>query len=465
MEQTSGTVCPMVLALDYMRTTKTGAPELVDRATRFVAQGHDRLLTFESKAQPGGFSLWEGGQPTIFLTAYGLMQFVDMRRVHDVAPELLARMATFLRAHQQADGRFTAGNLAHAWGPWKENAFYMTAYVAWALGRAGEPTAKALAWLDGHAGEVDDPYGVALAALAFAAADPKSAATRRWTQRVVALQSDGPDGRTWTATDGTYVGGRGEGARVETTAMVALLLLETGLHRDLAYDALDALVARRGQDGRFGSTHSTALALRALLAAGSGSDTLPATGVAIRRGDEVLQRVGIPRGSTEARRVALGRLDPSALRIALEASGRVRATLSRTTFEPWGATRLPRGPLALEVTWPEKPMAVDGVYEARVTVRNTGARTAKVVTTELGLPPGITVEPEDVRGEGLAEAERAERGLVLYLDDLAPGAVRSLVVPFRTRHAFEARTAPSRVYEYYVEEEQTVLAPVRLHCR
>ncbi|MDJ0523591.1 MAG: hypothetical protein QNJ90_16090 [Planctomycetota bacterium] len=466
MEQTSATVCPMVLALDYMQQTKTASPELETKAKKYVTQGYQRLLTFESKQHPGGFALWKGGRPSIFLTAYGLMQFVDMQRVHAVEPELLTRMRAFLRKYEQEDGSFAAGNLVHSWGPWKESRFYMTAYVAWALARAGEDTVKARAWLRANEAEVEDPYGVALAALACAAADPKSAESARWAKRLVALQSDGPDGGGWTATEGgTFIGARGGGARVETTAMAALVLLQTGLHQDLAYGALDALVAKRMPDGRFGSTHSTALALRALLAASSGGEALPATQVTVLRGDKRTRTVEIPRGSTEPVRVPVGTLDPADLRLRLESQGRLRGTLSRTTYEEWPKTRLPRGPVALDVTWSARPLAVDQVYEARVVVRNTGSKPAKVVTVELGLPPGITVKPKDVKGAGLQEAERAERHLVLYLDDIAPGDARTLVVPYRTRHAFEAQTAHSRVYEYYVEEEQTVIPPVRLRCR
>lgn len=455
----------MVLALDYMQTTETADPALEAKAKRYVAQGYERLLTFESKQQPGGFALWVGGKPTVFLTAYGLMQFVDMRRVHTVDPALITRMRAFLRARQMADGSFDAGNLAHRWGPWKETSFYMTAYVAWALARAGEDTTKARAWLDAHADEVADPYGVALAALAFAAVDPASAATRRWTRRLVALQSDGPARGSWNAAKGTYVGGRGVTATIETTAMAALLLLQTKLDPTLAHEALDRLVERRGRDGRSGSTHSTALALRALLASSTGSEALPASQVLVRRGGEVVRRIDVPKDSTEPQRIDLGMLDPAQLELALAGEGRIRGTLSRTTYEPWDTRRAPKGPLTLAVSFGDGDLAVDRAYVARVTVRNTGTEPAKVVTAEIGLPPGITVEPKDASGEGLNEAERAARHLVLYLDDLAPGAERTILVPFRTRYRFTARTAPSRVYEYYVEHEQTVVGPLPLRCR
>ena len=57
MEQTSATVCPMVLALDYMDSTKSAPAALRAKARRFVAQGYERLLTFEVPKEPGGFSL------------------------------------------------------------------------------------------------------------------------------------------------------------------------------------------------------------------------------------------------------------------------------------------------------------------------------------------------------------------------------------------------------------------------
>ncbi len=465
MEQTSATVCPMTLALDYMQKTDTVNADVSARANKYVDQGYKRLLTFESKKQPGGFALWTKGNPSVFLTAYGLMQFTDMKNVYAVSPELLTRIGTYLRNHQSSDGSFRKGNLVHSWGSWKETPFYMTAYVAWALAHAGEDTTRALAYLEEHADDVDDPYGIALAAMAFATADPKSTATRKWADRVVATKKT-VDGRIgWSPTAPTFVGARGRTADIEATALAALALFKADRRTDLAYEALDSLIGWRGKDGRFGSTNSTALALRALLAADSGGDKLPATGVTIKRRGEVLKRVEIPSGSTEPVRIPLGELDPKSLSVTLDGKGRMRGTLSRTTYEPWDKTTLPRGPLAMTVAWSDEPLAVGETYAAKVTIRHTGKELAKLVTAEIGLPPGITAKPKDVSGKGLSEAERSERGMVLYLDDMKPGEERTYTIPFRTRHAFDAQTAPSRVYEYYVEHEQTVVPPVHVKTR
>src|SRR5262249_54850088 len=80
-EQTSSSTYPDVLALDYMKRTKKLTPEVHAKAEGFIANGYQRLLTFEVKS--GGFS-WFGEAPANkILTSYGLMEFYDMSKVHD----------------------------------------------------------------------------------------------------------------------------------------------------------------------------------------------------------------------------------------------------------------------------------------------------------------------------------------------------------------------------------------------
>jgi hypothetical protein len=54
-EQTSSSTYPNVLALDYMKRTKKLTPEVHAKAEGFIANGYQRLLTFEvpAAASPG----------------------------------------------------------------------------------------------------------------------------------------------------------------------------------------------------------------------------------------------------------------------------------------------------------------------------------------------------------------------------------------------------------------------------
>ncbi len=88
-EQTSSSTYPNVLALDYMKRTKKLTPEVHAKAEGYIANGYQRLLTFEV---PGGGFSWFGQAPANkILTAYGLMEFSDMAKVSDVDPRLISR--------------------------------------------------------------------------------------------------------------------------------------------------------------------------------------------------------------------------------------------------------------------------------------------------------------------------------------------------------------------------------------
>ena len=95
-EQTSSTTYPNVLALDYLRRTGKSVPEVEVKARQYVHLGYQRLISFE--VPDGGFD-WFGHPPgNRILTAYGLMEFEDMARVHDVDPQLIERTRAWLLA-------------------------------------------------------------------------------------------------------------------------------------------------------------------------------------------------------------------------------------------------------------------------------------------------------------------------------------------------------------------------------
>ena len=100
-EQTSSSTYPNVLALDYMKRTKKLTPEVHAKAEGYIANGYQRLLTFEV---PGGGFSWFGQAPANkVLTAYGLMEFYDMSKVHEVDPRLIQRTQQWLASDGASD--------------------------------------------------------------------------------------------------------------------------------------------------------------------------------------------------------------------------------------------------------------------------------------------------------------------------------------------------------------------------
>src|ERR1700752_3401789 len=166
-EQTSSSTYPNVLALDYMKRIKKVTPEVHAEAEGFIATGYQRLLTFEV---PGGGFSWFGSAPANkILTAYGLMEFADMARVHDVDARLIARTGQWLAGQQQADGSWKPDtNFINegATNRYNKDAVRITAYLAWSLedtGYRGAAIEKARHFIDEHLGNAKmDSYTLAV---------------------------------------------------------------------------------------------------------------------------------------------------------------------------------------------------------------------------------------------------------------------------------------------------------------
>ena len=110
-EQTSSSTYPNVLALDYMKRTKKLTPEVHAKAEGYIANGYQRLLTFEV---PGGGFSWFGQAPANkILTAYGLMEFYDMSKVYDVDPKLIMRTQAVARQSAAGGWKLEARHLVY----------------------------------------------------------------------------------------------------------------------------------------------------------------------------------------------------------------------------------------------------------------------------------------------------------------------------------------------------------------
>ncbi len=253
-EQTSSTTYPNVLALDYLRRTKKSVPQVEAAAQQYIHLGYQRLLSFEIAG--GGFD-WFGSPPANrTLTAYGLMEFSDMARVHDVDPKLIERTRAWLLGQQAGDG---------SWPP-ESHRFYhedptgrredlqrlsTTAYIAWSVFAQGSALAegpqvrahvsplplgegqgvRAADYLLRHEpAAIDEPYVLAQVVNALLAIRPGDPRARPYLERLEAISRHSADGKlTWwdTGVDNrTTFYGAGPSGNVETTALAALAMIE-----------------------------------------------------------------------------------------------------------------------------------------------------------------------------------------------------------------------------------------------
>ena len=134
-EQASTSNYPNVMTMQYMEDNNLADPAVMRRSKELLQSGYARLTGYECKQK--GYE-WFGGDPGHeALTAYGLMQFRDMKRVYPVDDEMLKRTADWLMARRDGKGGFQRNAKAlDSFG--QAPAEVTDAYITWALGESGQ---------------------------------------------------------------------------------------------------------------------------------------------------------------------------------------------------------------------------------------------------------------------------------------------------------------------------------------
>lgn len=480
-EQTSSATYPNVLALDYMKRAKKLTPEVRAKAEGFIANGYQRLLTFE--VPDGGFS-WFGNAPANkILTAYGLMEFFDMSKVYDVDPKLIARTQQWLASKQQSDGNWqpdTGFINEGATNRFNSNTLRITAYIAWSLGNTGyrgPEVEKARHFVETHLnGDIDSYTRAVVANFAVDYAGDRNL-TRRAIEMLLNARKEKDEQAWWTAEE-TGVFATGESAAIETTGLAIQALLKWGEASSTVAKALRYIAAKKDAAGAWGTTQATIMALRALLLStekGTADvrgtvdislDGRPARALALTsENNDLLHQFVFPIADAAGAHSVELRFDGKGS-LAYQVVGRY--------FLPWGE-RAANEPLSIDVAYDRTRLAQDDIATATATIRNNLGKAANMVMVDLGIPPGFDLLSEDL--QAFREKTAAQKGgrlekfnltatqAILYFDSIPPRAPVTLNFRLRAKYPIRARTLPSRVYEYYDPAVNAVARPVQLEVR
>jgi alpha-2-macroglobulin-like protein len=207
------------------------------------------------------------------LTAYGLLQFKDMARVHTVDPELIKRTQAFLLSRKDGSGGFkrNARALDSFGGAPKHTT---DAYIVWALVESDPDDAekldlkKEIEALKSDALKEDstggkDAYFVALTANVLLQRGDRETALKLLDR----LKDKNFKAGAVTGGQASITRSGGRDLEIETTAIAMLGWLRANDTRYAATlkDATKWISQQRGGYGGFGSTQSTIMALKALI--------------------------------------------------------------------------------------------------------------------------------------------------------------------------------------------------------
>lgn len=479
-EQTSATTYPNVLVLDYMKTTKKITPEIQVKAEGFISNGYQRLVTFEV---PGGGFSWFGQAPANkILTSFGLMEFSDMSKVHEVDPRVISRTQNWLASQQKADGSWQPDTQfidEGATNNFHNDQVRITAYIAWALaysGYKGEAITRAKAFIDKNLNGQEDAYTLTI--LSNFAIDSRQ--DQAWTSRVfnslISKVTEQEKIAVWKIEGKTPTYSHGGMAEIETTALAAQALIKWGGNNSLATKALKYLTDKKDAYGNWHSTQATILSLKAFILSqqkAGGGETEGKISLSIN--GQKVSDLDINRENNEL----MHQLDlkpytqvgTNKINISFSGKGSMLYQIVGRYYRAWDrqkdVTKIE--PLSINVKYDRSTLAQDDIATATVTISNNTNKSADMVMIDLGIPPGFEVLSEDFQEliptkptkqlGSLTKFTVTAKQVILYLDGLQ--AKQNLTINYRLRakYPIKAKTTASKVYQYYNPEISATAKP------
>ena len=443
------------MATYFEQTGGYPTPEIQKKTEEMLNASYQKLLTFQ--APDGGFSKWAGDNDTDAVeSGLALMVLADMSKVRFIDPAVFQKAATYLEKIQGPGGDWGNGSLP------------ITAAVTWALHAAdinGPAVDKARTWLQLHAlsGEA---YGMVMGANALAALDETDPVVAQIVQKLADTAVIEDDEAHWETAQATLLHAYSGDAATTTTGLAAHLLLVTGLQQSLAQKAVRHLAAAKTSYGGWGSTESTAAALRALALAGAAAQgTLD-----VACNDESAATLVIDSGNCDLLHIidldsCLGPGE-NAWSFSFNGIGEVQYQFEGWYNTEWEAEPEPEEEFELVVVYDPTDPDVGNPVTVTVAADNTSGTDHGMTLVGIPVPLGMAVKGSglnNLKEDGvLQEWEVRDRTVMAYLEEFPAGA--SVQFSFELVPAYPVKTVvpPAFIYSYYNPGVRTVTAPTAL---
>ena len=258
-EQTSSSNYPNIMVMQYMKNHPNNFnTKIQSKAKSYLESGYKRLIGYEVKG--GGFE-WFGHPPAHeALTAYGLLEFTDMKSVYPVDKKMLDRTAKWLLGRKDENGSWKISNAGlHSWLGTSE---IRDAYIVWALCEAGYASKIGLEIEKSYSDALttEDPYIMGLVCNALFKAKDK----RAESLLEILLKTQEKDG-SFIGKTASVTRSKGKNLILETTALVSLAMMKSNHVSLFELERAITTIAKSKTQYGFGSTQATVLSLKALI--------------------------------------------------------------------------------------------------------------------------------------------------------------------------------------------------------
>jgi hypothetical protein len=457
-EQTSSANYPNLLVLDYLRETGTSMPVVEAQVKEYLKVGYKRLVGYESPS--GGFDWWGRDPGHEALSAYGLMEFVDMKRVYDVDQVLIDRTAKWLLSRKDGKGSWIKNQHAlHSWAV----AEVTDAYIVWAMTEAGYTSeiTEELNKSYKDAVKSEDPYMMALMANALFNAKDKRATVL--VKELVKLQKK--DGR-FVGLTSSVTNSTGQSLMVETSSLAVLAMLQTKSYNKEVQAALAAIQAGKSYCG-YGSTQGTVLALKAMLQYAKSSKKASEAGeLVVSVNGKQVTSVAYTADQTEILIPNIGQFLKNGKQII-----KVEYKDTKTPM-PWDlevtyTTRVPQNSpkcqLALSTKLLRNSAKMGETIRLTTTLTNTSAKGQPMTMAMIGIPAGLSLQPwqlKELQEKKVVDYYELFDGyIVFHYEQLEPNETKIVHLDLKADVPGSYEAPASSAFLYYTNEHKVWTMP------
>jgi hypothetical protein len=474
-EQAISAAYPSLMILRYLQRLNLSDPDLQASSKQNVRSAVERLVA--NRRDDGSFAYWGRGEGDVSLTAYALTFLTQAQEFVEVDESLVSYAMKWLLKRQGQNGAWAAFD-------WKglfdgQRTAYQTVQAASALSgpNAAPQVARALQYLLGAKGSIDEPYMIA--AMALLAEETKQISTMEAMLSSLRRLAREESGLTyWNLESNTPFYGWGLAGRLEATALAVQALARAAQPADKTLIDSGVLFLMRNKDqyGVWWSTQATVKVLEAILAAEVDQIANSDGGAAeVLVGERSVAQLIMPaaRQVTGPMRVDLSPyLTPGTNRVSLRraAGGNLaQIQIASSYYIPWngGPDPTQTGVLRLNVAFDKTTAQPKDYITCRVRAERVGFSGYGMMMAEIGLPPGV-----DVDRHSLDDAV-SSHGLAVDHYDVLPDRIQFYLWPraggtsfefrFQPRFAMVAKSSESVLYDYYNPEARVVVEPTTFH--
>lgn len=441
-EQTSSTTYPNVFILKFLRAAGKSNPAVEQKALRYIQNGYQRLVGFETSI--GGFEWFGKTPPHEALTAYGLLEFTDMQEFINVDKAMLKRTRKYLLDRQDGNGGFklidggydrfrsVPAEIAHC-------------YILYSLSEAGvrEEIESTYTIRYKKMEDSNDFYQLSLLALTAYNLGKTHNYTALMDRLSKLYVANNMNSKT------SVVSSYGQSLEVESLSFYALALTrEASPNTVRLAEILRRILSQKSYYG-YGSTQSTVLALKAMVAFHLLAGERQQHGTRFFLNNQAIQPLASLPVESGMNQLRITNSDGTRQTIpfSLEVSYQTLQPPSSDSARVKIMTRLHKN-----------RTTVGSTVRFNVEVSNITQETLPMSIAKIGIPAGLSLQHEQLRelmeSGKVAYYEIFDNYLVLYWRGLEAGITKTIDLDLKAEVAGRYQAKASNTYLYYTPEHK-----------